>query len=1289
MSEHTRLKPKSALSPTDSFQPATAPLSSSFGSQTVNATVNTSVNTIVPAAAELASPEQSPEQSIPALDKVPMGHDLSRFSIYPKLTVSQPNDPAEREADRVADAVMRVPEARSHPSQSLQPKLLGHDFSKISIFPKHQPTDPSTSTLPQPIQRQCDACEDEEDEHLMRKENSAIVQRDETDSSPSVPGFQLTPPSLLQPPDPASRYNMGLKLHLDPQMQAIAMQHAQQQLDPSALKPTLAQLSLGTLPTISPSPSSASGGATSPVPNPIPSPTTAPTSPAVSSDKEPEPSRSATATDFMKAVLKVPEIDSGLTTLQTRVGDRITQDWQRLSTGEQTGVVSTTVLIGAGALAGVLSDPAARRLALDQLNGQMLPVPGVNWLHLEINTGGDNLMLGMHVDIGRLLPPSLGFGASSPTAIGSPPQPEPAVPGQRMIQRVGSSEGSVQEDIGQRIQSASGGGGKLDEGVQQHLEQNLGADLSSVRIHTDGEADRLSKSVNAIAFTTGQDIFFSSGSYNPNSSEGKHLIAHEVVHTVQQSSGAVAGTSTGSGVSISDPSDAFEQQAEQVADHLRRMPDASTQQRFQQRAMPEREEPVQTKLSVQRTNANNLETGNVLQRWTNPVLSLKSDKELLEDALNHNDTAALKQVTDFSSISGDVNKVLQLIDLLNSEGSVWGRDARAMKLLWLSLGTSFKDVAGKDGGGRWRLSLSKVSSLSDDLPAAKLIKEQFERDVKAAAKSYLQKNDTKVRDEMKRLGLSKTEAETAQPPAKEQIDAMQKVQDMASAVADLQKARDALSQIIVGRRNASPSNEQDELNCGIQHYNNQDGIDEDDQSKYEKSQKFYNEYGGGDDPIPALKHECKVPATFDPNKEPDYPFKEGEKGQKWEEVKKVHQNLSNDIADIANQSPAIYALIGQGGQNPAAEAATASPEKARDIVAKAMREVLNNIEKTGPKLDSGDLDYKDLTPIHAQLFSGMKAESGTPWSDVLPQTIAKDIVKGHEATQALIKLGLQTLAAMAFLVAEVASAGTATFFIAAAVSVGAAGADVAISAEKYEDLAKASKTNVSDKTSIVSQGQVDAAQLDLELAAVAALLIAAGLTGKVVEGIQSIRRAQRIASLRKLMGEARYVEYAEAIEAIKANHPELAGIPTEDLIAIRGYTAEDYAELNAALRSGDPAEVARFQAQIQRAVSGLQQLPPFRGQVNRAVSLTPEMAAPYQPGAVVTEPAFTSASIPGGTYQRGGNVAMSIESTTGRNVSSIARHVSEGEVIFSPGTRFRVISVEANGHVIRMVDLGQ
>ncbi|WP_232337959.1 eCIS core domain-containing protein, partial [Deinococcus arboris] len=79
----------------------------------------------------------------------------------------------------------------------------------------------------------------------------------------------------------------------------------------------------------------------------------------------------------------------------------------------------------------------------------------------------------------------------------------------------------------------------MPEAIQRHLEQGLNHDLSRVRIHDDAEADGLAKGVNAIAFTTGTDIFFQSGKFSPNTQSGLELLAHEVTHTVQQSQGRV------------------------------------------------------------------------------------------------------------------------------------------------------------------------------------------------------------------------------------------------------------------------------------------------------------------------------------------------------------------------------------------------------------------------------------------------------------------------------------------------------------------------------------------------------------------------------------------------------------------------------------------------------------------------------------------------------------------------------------------------------------------------------
>jgi len=70
--------------------------------------------------------------------------------------------------------------------------------------------------------------------------------------------------------------------------------------------------------------------------------------------------------------------------------------------------------------------------------------------------------------------------------------------------------------------------------VRASLEPQFRYDFSQVRIHTDAEADVLSRNLGAEAFTTGHDIFFRDGTFRPDSESGKGLIAHELTHVVQQ-----------------------------------------------------------------------------------------------------------------------------------------------------------------------------------------------------------------------------------------------------------------------------------------------------------------------------------------------------------------------------------------------------------------------------------------------------------------------------------------------------------------------------------------------------------------------------------------------------------------------------------------------------------------------------------------------------------------------------------------------------------------------------------
>lgn len=189
---------------------------------------------------------------------------------------------------------------------------------------------------------------------------------------------------------------------------------------------------------------------------------------------------------------------------------------------------------------------------------------------------------------------------------------------QRLIaQRKGDGSFQLDDDTASRINQARGGGQALDSDVQQQMSASMGHDFSGVRVHTSSQADTLNQQLSAKAFTTGQDVFFRQGAYDPGSSSGKELIAHELTHVVQQSSGRVS--SGGGGMTVNDPGDAYEQEADTIAKQAVSMkPETGSQtagiqregapeeeeeplqaKAIQREDMPEEEEPLQTK-AIQR-----------------------------------------------------------------------------------------------------------------------------------------------------------------------------------------------------------------------------------------------------------------------------------------------------------------------------------------------------------------------------------------------------------------------------------------------------------------------------------------------------------------------------------------------------------------------------------------------------------------------------------------------------------------------------------------------------------------
>lgn len=127
-------------------------------------------------------------------------------------------------------------------------------------------------------------------------------------------------------------------------------------------------------------------------------------------------------------------------------------------------------------------------------------------------------------------------------AITGPPPPAHAAAAQ-VAQRHGAGNESFEVDS-TRLGLNRGGGSPLPQALLAKMEAAFGADFSGVRVHVGPQAAR----IGAVAFTTGNDLYFAPGQYQPQSMQGQQLIGHELAHVIQQRQGRVRAG--GSGVSV-------------------------------------------------------------------------------------------------------------------------------------------------------------------------------------------------------------------------------------------------------------------------------------------------------------------------------------------------------------------------------------------------------------------------------------------------------------------------------------------------------------------------------------------------------------------------------------------------------------------------------------------------------------------------------------------------------------------------------------------------------------------
>jgi hypothetical protein len=217
----------------------------------------------------------------------------------------------------------------------------------------------------------------------------------------------------------------------------------------------------------------------------------------------------------------------------------------------------------------------------------------------------------------------------------------------RALQRlVGENGGPVPDQAEQTIQRETGHGQSLTSSTQAQMGSALGTDLAGVRVHNDDTSDQLAGQLGARAFTVDSDIFFAANEYQPATSDGQRVIAHELAHVMQDSAEPKAKLTVGS---VDDPAEAqadavaqrvvetIHQQTaspeEDPARELRRQPEEEEEDVQELRRQPEEEEEeVQALRRQENPEEEEVQT---LRRQENPeeeeVLTLRRQPEEEEE----------------------------------------------------------------------------------------------------------------------------------------------------------------------------------------------------------------------------------------------------------------------------------------------------------------------------------------------------------------------------------------------------------------------------------------------------------------------------------------------------------------------------------------------------------------------------------------------------------------------------------------------------------------------------------
>ena len=466
----------------------------------------------------------------------------------------------------------------------------------------------------------------------------------------------------------------------------------------------------------------------------------------------------------------------------------------------------------------------------------------------------------------------------------------------------------------------------------------------------------------------------------------------------------------------------------------------------------------------------------------------------------------------------------ELVEMLRKEPL----DFIEMSQVWHRFGDRSLDIA-RQNPDVFEKSIKVIPGIAHST-GLKKAEDAFKADVLDTVRSILKANSAYVQGEMDRVGAYAEGQEPGQPTP-EQDAQLREMQKMAAQLARAKDAMTRLKQVPVGY----DWDVQDTVGGG------------------QKAEKYLTTYD---------------PATKPHMRDPDM--------KTWEEVDAQYKPINAIWLDFQARSPTMLALAESGG-DPAAVAA-AEPQDARAQVGKLLQGLQAKIADATGKVGD-DLEYFEFVPIHGQLFAGtLKGGSGFDWTKSVEQTLAKQYVEGHTTAELMRSLGISILAAAAFILAELASGGMATFLL-AGTGIGLGVGQAAMSWDKYNDLASARAASIRPEMALVSKEQVDSALLGAILDTAFVFLDGAGL---VLGGGRSAKAAAGLVeAAEKGLAESGYLALKEANAGGKAvvekavselgarETMQRAGKSADQLIEIVGKESEAATKLRATAELGE------------------------------------------------------------------------------------------------------------------------